>query len=150
MGRHFLQRRTESVAKHVQAAIKIVACKNISCSHDTPPTVMRPIRVRLNSNVVCEWPRVGYIIVNISELSADRKFRPSGGSVMSGAKKGEGEMRGITRGQKKRERECSGRDRDASKEMDMLGENIYNRGGCFGVGEESERGDAFFALILTN
>ena len=69
---------------------------------------------------------------------------------MSGAKKGEGEMRGITRGQKKRERECSGRDRDASKEMDMLGENIYNRGGCFGVGEESERGDAFFALILTN
>ena len=62
---------------------------------------------------------------------------------MSGAKKGEGEMRGITRGQKKR-------DRDASKEMDMLGENIYNKGGCFWVGEESERGDAFFALILTN
>jgi len=68
---------------------------------------------------------------------------------MSGAKKGEGEMRGITRGQKKRE-SAVGEIEIASKEMNLLGENIYNRGGCFGVGEESERGDAFFALILTN
>ena len=64
-------------------------------------------------------------------------------------KKGEGERHGITRGQKKRA-SAVGEIDIASKEMDMLGENIYNKGGCFWVGEESERGDAFFALILTN
>ena len=51
---------------------------------------------------------------------------------------------------RKRERWARAEIVTASKEMDMLGENIYNRGGCFWVGEGSERGDAFLAVFSTN